>query len=589
MSEPTVFYPVMVQGSPEWKAHRAKFLNASDAPAMMGESANCTRLALLTQFTTGVGPEHSIYVEEVVFPAGHEAEARCRMLAEEVMGTELAPSVATRGRLGASYDGLDMLGEMWWEHKSMNAALRKCMVPGATGADLPPQYRIQLEQEAMVLGAKRGLFSASEWSPAGELIDHRSVWYDSDPELAARIAAGWDQFIVDAANHTPVVEPVKPTAAPIKSLPALLVQVRGEVVASNIKEYRAASVALLAGISTSLETDQDFEDAAAAVKACQAAEDRLARLMEDVFAQAASIDEVRRSVDEISGMFRTKRLALDKLCEARKKSLRAEIVTEHQDLLTAHVKALNDTNRRGWIPRTTADFQEAIKGKRTFTSMREACGVLLMQKKLALNEQQNLMTRNWAALTDAEGVDWAFLLADFSAVGTKPAEDFKAIADARIAAHKAAAEAKRLKDEAQKKAAEDAKRLAEETAAAAAVAAQASTPAAAPVVAVPVALQVPTAAEQPMSASMMTPAELAAVRQPAARQPDEIPSLPLGTINALFGAGFSMTSQFVNDALGVPHRNTTGSGKLYYESDLDLIGAKLVALVQRKLAERSPF
>jgi predicted phage-related endonuclease len=583
MSEPTVFYPVMVQGSPEWKAHRAKFLNASDAPAMMGESANCTRLALLTQFSTGVGPEHSAYVLEVVFPAGHEAEARCRMLAEEVMGTELAPSVATRGRLGASYDGLDMLGEMWWEHKSMNAALRECMVPGATGADLPPQYRIQLEQEAMVLGAKRGLFSASEWSPAGELIDHRSVWYDSDPELAARIAAGWDQFIVDAANHTPVVEPVKPTAAPIRALPALLVQVRGEVVASNIKEYRAASVALLAGISTSLETDQDFEDAAAAVKACQAAEDRLARLVEDVFAQAASIDEVRRSVDEISGMFRTKRLALDKLCEARKKSLRAEIVTEHQDLLTAHVKALNDTNRRGWIPRTTADFQEAIKGKRTFTSMREACGVLLMQKKLALNEQQNLMTRNWA-VTDAEGVDWAFLFADFSTVGTKPAEDFKAIADARIAAHKAAAEAKRLKDEAQKKAAEDAKRLAEETAAAAAVAAQASTPAAAPVVAVPVALQVPTAAAQPMSASMMTPAELAAVRRPAARQTAEEPTLKLGEVAATLGAGITMTEVFITETLKIkkPAQPAGARGVLFLPSQLNEALEALAALALSK-------
>lgn len=585
MSEPTVFYPVMVQGSPEWKAHRARFFNASDAPAMMGESANCTRLALLTQFSTGVGPEHSAYVEEVVFPAGHEAEARCRMLAEEVMCTELAPSVATRGRLGASYDGLDMLGEMWWEHKSMNAALRACMVPGATGRDLPPQYRIQLEQEAMVLGAKHGLFSASEWSPAGELIDHRCVWYDSDPELAARIAAGWDQFIVDAANHTPVVEPVKPTAAPIKALPALLVQVRGEVVASNIVEYRAASVALLAGISTSLETDQDFEDAAAAVKACQAAEDRLARLMEDVFAQAASIDDVRRSVDEISGMFRTKRLALDKLCEARKKSLRAEIVTAHQDLLAAHVKALNDTNRRGWIPRTTADFQEAIKGKRTFTSMREACGTLLMQTKLALNERQNLMTRNWSVLTDADGVDWSFLFADFATVGVKPAEDFKAIADARIAAHKAEVEKKRLQEEEQKKREADeaeARRVASEKAAAAVVPAPVLAPA---VAAAPAQADLLRAPPPPvpadLPASMRAPADL-----PPAR-PTELPTLKLGDICALFG--FTMTADFVRETLKVPHRNTAGAGKLYYESDLPRIGKALLAHIQAKLVVQSPF
>ena len=567
MSE-LIFHSDLVQGSPAWKEHRAKFLNASDAPAMLGAAPNRTRLQLLTQFQTGVGVEHSDYVEERVFAPGHEAEALCRPLAEEVMGTELAPQVATRGRLGASFDGVTMLGDEWWEHKLLNAELRACMVPGATGRDLPLCYRIQLEQEAMVLGAERGLFSASEWTPDGKLLEHRHVWYESDPELAARIAAGWDQFLVDVANHVPVVEPVKPAPAAIKALPALLVQVRGEVVSSNLEPYRLAAEEFLAGIKTELATDQDFEDAAAAVKFCQAAEDRLARLMEEVFAQASSIDEARRSVEDISAMFRSKRLTLDKLVDTRKKSLRADIITEHQGLLDAHVKALNEANRRGWITRQTADFGEAIKGKRTLTSMREAAGVLLMQRKLALGELQNRMLENWAALTDAEGTDWAFLFADFATLGQKPKEDFQALASARVQAHKdAEAEKKRKEEERQRLEAERVAAAEQARQADAAALAATAPPAPSPA---PAAQPEPPPAPPPveLSASMRAPSQL----PPAA---PAVPTLNLGTVCRRIG--ITMTADFVTTVLRVPRAPAPGSAVMFYEAQYPLICEALAA------------
>lgn len=556
-----IFYNDLEQGSPAWKEHRARFLNASDAPAMLGASPNRTRLQLLTQFQTGVGVEHSDFVEERVFAPGHEAEERCRPLAEEVIGAELAPQVASRGRLGASFDGLTMLADVWWEHKLLSEELAACMVPGATGRDLPLHFRIQLEQEGMVLGAERGLFSASKWGADGRLIEARHVWYERDQELAARIEAGWEQFLADVANHVPVVEPVKPAAAAIKALPALLLQVRGEVVSSNLEPYKLAAEEFLAAIPTTLQTDQDFVDAENTVKFCDTAEKRLKQAMDDVFAQAASIDEVRRTVEEISGMFRSKRLTLDKLVTTRKQAIRNEIVAEHQGLLDAHVKALNEANRRGWIARQTADFHEAIKGKRTITSVREAAGVLLMQRKLALNDLQNRMLENWAFLTDQDGVDWAFLFADFATLGQKPKEEFQLLARARVQAHKDAEAEKRRKAEERQR--QEAERAAEAERARLAAAAAPPPPAPAPAPALP-----PAPPPVDLSASMLAPAQL----PPAA---PAVPTLNLGTVCKRLGV--TMTADFVTTTLRVPRAPAPGSAVMFHEAQFAIICEALAA------------
>ena len=44
----------LVQGSPEWHAHRATHFNASDAPAMLGVSPYKTRAQLVREYATGV-------------------------------------------------------------------------------------------------------------------------------------------------------------------------------------------------------------------------------------------------------------------------------------------------------------------------------------------------------------------------------------------------------------------------------------------------------------------------------------------------------------------------------------------------------
>ena len=71
----------LIQGTPEWRAHRTNHFNASDAPAMMGCSPYETRTQLLHRLKTGVGPEVDAATQRR-FEDGHRFEALARPLAE---------------------------------------------------------------------------------------------------------------------------------------------------------------------------------------------------------------------------------------------------------------------------------------------------------------------------------------------------------------------------------------------------------------------------------------------------------------------------------------------------------------------------
>ncbi|WP_299006559.1 hypothetical protein, partial [uncultured Caulobacter sp.] len=56
----------LIQGSPDWHAHRAAHWNASDTPVMLGISPHASRLELLHAMHTGVGREFSAYVQKIL-------------------------------------------------------------------------------------------------------------------------------------------------------------------------------------------------------------------------------------------------------------------------------------------------------------------------------------------------------------------------------------------------------------------------------------------------------------------------------------------------------------------------------------------
>jgi putative phage-type endonuclease len=490
----------LVQGSPEWIAYRARHFNASDAPAMMGCSPYKTRAQLLREMHTGVAPDIDAGTHKR-YENGHRAEALARPLAEEIVGEELYPVVASSGRLSASFDGLTLDERQGFEHKALNDALRSAF---AAGADqdcrlLPIYHRVQMEQQLLISGAERILFMTTAWSADEALLEEHDCWYTPDLELRQQIVDGWLQFEADLRAYVlpdSSAEPPPIGKAP-ETLPALRIEVTGAVTASNLAEFRETALAAIRSVNRTLKTDQDFADAERAVKWCSEVESRLKAAKEHALSQTSSIDALFKALDDIGTEARSVRLDLDKLVARRKTEVKEEAVASARRALEQHVAALNAEIAPMRLPAVPADFAGAIKGLRSVASMEDRLHSLLASAKVACDAQARGIRTNLSVFKE-QAADFEFLFVDLSQIVHKAPDDFAATVQARIAAHRVAEEAR---EAARKKAAEEAARLAAEAAA------RAATP---PATATAV-VTMPVAADQP-------PAQpVAAAPAPAAR------------------------------------------------------------------------
>lgn len=448
----------LIQGSADWHAHRAKHFNASDAPAMMGCSSYKTRSELVKELATGLGQEVDVATQRR-FDDGHRFEALARPLAEEIIGEDLSPCVGVNGKFSASFDGLTFMHNEAFEHKTLNKALRAAMVEGCTGEDLPLQYRVQMEQQAMVSGCDRILFMASEWTGDGQLIEARHCWYMPDQELRTQIIAGWEQLEKDVAAYDPTAErPAPAVATPMESLPAVVVQVQGALtVTGNLDAFGDALRQFIGRMPTKPATDQDFADLEAGSKALKKVEDALDAAEDGALAQISPVEQMRRIKADLKNLARTTRLVWDKLVSAEKDRLRTALVTGAQTQLDQHIQALNQRLGANWLPRVAGGFGEVIKGKKSLANMEDAVAVALTNAKHEANQLADRLEANRKHLVQ-DGTDWIALFADFGTVGAKAEEDFQALAALRISQHKQA-EAQRLEAERERIRAEEAAKL----------------------------------------------------------------------------------------------------------------------------------
>lgn len=431
----------LIQGTPEWHAHRAAHFNASDAPAMMGCSPYKTRSQLVREFATGAAVEHDAATLQR-FADGHRFEDLARPLAERIIGEELYPCVGVDGKFSASFDGLTLLEDKAFEHKSLNDDLRLAMQDGNDA--LPLHYQVQMEHQAMVSGAERVLFMASKWA-GDELVEERHCWYVPNPELRAKIVAGWAQFEVDVAAYEPsaVAAPIASGRAP-DQLPALRIEVTGMVTASNLAEWKEQAIAVFQGISTELVSDQDFADAETTVKWCGNIEEQLKAAKQHALSQTESIDLLFRTIDDIAAEARAKRLDLEKLVKRRKDERRTEIGNAARRAVQQHVLAINESLGEHAIPMPTtlvADIAEAMKGKRSFSSMQEAVDAVAANAKIDASQYADRIRANVAIL--AGHAEHATLFADrVQLCATKAPEDLRNLIAARIAEHQQAEQAR---------------------------------------------------------------------------------------------------------------------------------------------------
>jgi putative phage-type endonuclease len=488
----------LIQGSPEWLAYRAQHFNASDAPAMMGVSPYKTRAELLREMHTGLAAEVDAGTQKR-FDNGHRAEALARPLAEEFIGQELYPVTGSEGRLSASFDGLTLDESQGFEHKALNAELRAAFDAAwqhpdspKAGRFLPIHHRIQMEQQLLVSGAGRILFVASEWASDDSLVEERHCWYYPDADLRAKIVAGWDQFAADLAAYAPPAQATPaPTGRAPDTLPALRIEISGGVTASNLAEFKQTALAAIGSVNRSLTTDQDFADAEKAVKWCSEVETRLAAAKEHALSQTASIDDLFRTMDDISAEARRVRLDLDKLVKARKEAIRTEIVSEARRAYELHEDVLRAETGGPWIVLTPPDFGGAVKGLRTVDSIRNAVDTTLAAAKIKADDSARRIRESLRILAE-DGAGFEFLFPDRLALIGKALDDLRLLVQSRIAAHKDA-EAKRMEAERQRiRAEEEAKarreaedRIAAEQAAQRAIQ-QAAAPAPAPMETAPI-------------------------------------------------------------------------------------------------------
>lgn len=543
----------LTQGSKEWHVYRATHDNASDAPAMMGESSYKTRDQLIAERATGLTPEIDAATQRL-FDSGHRFEALARPLAEEIVGQDLYPCTGSieNTRLSASFDGLTMLEDVAFEHKRLNQRLRDALsIHGCTGADLPIEYQIQMEQQCLVSGCAKVLFMASDWNDQDQLIEELHCWYTSNLELRAKIVAGWEQFHKDVAAWAPPEAKAAPVVGKTPdNLPALLIQVTGAVTASNLPEYKAHALEVFSGINRELKTDQDFATAESTVKWCADVEGRLAAAKEHALSQTASIDELFKTIDDISAEARRTRLELDKLVKARKEEIRGEIVAGGVSGLRQHIEALNTRLGKPYMPHVAADFAGAVKGKRTLESLRGAVNDELARVKIESSAIADRIQININTLREL-AAKHAFLFADTSTIVLKAPEDLAMLVKSRIADHDAA-EAAKLEQERERIRQEEAAKLQRE--AEAKSIAEPEPP-------------------EPIAPATVTP--IRAVEQP---QPARTaPSLKLGQIGERLG--FVLTADFLK-VLGFEPAATDRASKLYHEADFPHICAALVRHIE---------
>ena len=431
----------LVQGSAEWHAHRRNHFNASDAPAMMGCSAYKKRSELVKELATGIVPEVDAATQRR-FDDGHQFEALARPLAEQIIGEDLSPCVGTRGKYSASFDGLTFMNDTAFEHKTLNSDLRELLARGCDGADLPLQYQVQMEQQAMVSGAERILFMASKWTAEGLPVEALHCWYEPNAELRAQIIAGWEQLEKDVAAYDPNAERAAAVVAePIESLPAVAVQLQGSLaVVSNLDQVAVAVRAFIDGMVAKPATDQEFADAEAECKALKSGEEAMKAAVASALAQVSDVEAFTRTANDLANLMRTTRLAREKLVTAEKEARRTALVTDAKKDLDGHIGELEKRleaidGRPCRFPQVAADFAGAIKGLKSLDSMRDKVAVALTNAKHEANQLADRLEANRKHLMQ-EDSDWISLFADFASVGTKAAEDFQALAALRIGNHK---------------------------------------------------------------------------------------------------------------------------------------------------------
>lgn len=140
----------LVQGSPEWHAHRSQYRNASETSIVLGESPWQTPYQLWELRSGRRQPQTN-----AAMARGTALEPQARSAYEALTGHVMQPLVLVDGEYSASLDGLTFDGSLIVEIKcpvkGQNSTLWKAVEAG----EIPEHYGWQVEHQLMVSKASK--------------------------------------------------------------------------------------------------------------------------------------------------------------------------------------------------------------------------------------------------------------------------------------------------------------------------------------------------------------------------------------------------------------------------------------------------
>ena len=426
------------QGSAEWHVFRRFHLGASEASAMLGLSPYKTRDELLYEKSTGIVKEVGEFTQSI-FDKGHAGEALTRPIVEKSLGVELYPVIYSLGDLSASCDGLSLDGAIAWENKQFNRQHFEEVKNGI----LPNIHWPQCQQVLLVTGAKQLHFTVSD----GTLENTVGMWVYPDVTQQKQLIDGWAQFERDFTVYVLVESVDKPKSQAMTALPGLSIQLKGEVVSTNLPAFKESAEAFIANIKTELITDEDFSNAEATVKFCKEAEDSLENAKNSALSQTASIDELMRTIDYIKDQLRTKRLALDKSVTSEKEKRKLEMLVKARNDYKAMIERVEATILPMRLLLPMPDFGAAMKGLKTTKSMQGAINDCLASAEILATNTSGIILKN-LEFYNKEAEAYKFLFVDINTLIASESELFEFKVLGRIEKYKADITAKKALDEA---------------------------------------------------------------------------------------------------------------------------------------------
>lgn len=182
----------LVQGSPEWHAHRAQYRNASETAAVMGVSPWQTPYELWL-----VKTGRKVTVETEAMRHGTATEPAARAVFELESGLIMQPLVMFDGEYSASLDGITLAGDTIVEIKCPYRGQTSELWQTVHTGSVPAHYMLQVQHQLMVSKAK----IAYLWVYDGQQGIGMSI--EPDEVAYAQIKTAWEAFQPYLDNDTP--------------------------------------------------------------------------------------------------------------------------------------------------------------------------------------------------------------------------------------------------------------------------------------------------------------------------------------------------------------------------------------------------